>query len=201
MSFRLEDFSPERQAEIRRKLGEQPVQPLQITGGASVKAENLKLVEPKPEGEEDIQRAAIKLLQDHGYLVLQTAHRYQSQACPECGTWLTPCGGYGSTPGVPDLICSRPEWPRGVWLGIEMKTAKGPLSAAQELLKAQGRIVIARSAGVAIWEANATSEDFASSLMAPAYIDPAEVQVARAKVQKEKEAKQLAAARKKRGTR
>lgn len=54
-------------------------------------------------------------------------------------------GGYGATPGVPDLLVSKKTWPRGFWLGVEVKGPVTRLSAQQKELEQSGRIVVVRS--------------------------------------------------------
>lgn len=50
------------------------------------------------------------------------------------------------TPGVPDRFYWHPSWPRGCWLGIELKRPKGGrVSPAQAILEQKGAIYIVRS--------------------------------------------------------
>ena len=114
------------------------------------KPPKLTLVAPHAETEEVIQAAAIRELTKACFVVLQTSVRYHNQKCAGCGAWARPTGGTGTTPGVPDLIVSHELWPIGLWIGIEMKSATGALSPAQRLLRAQGRIFVARSAAEAV---------------------------------------------------
>lgn len=93
-----------------------------------------------------MQSHTIELLTWCGYEVYQTTHRYRLQTCPKCAGRFMPTGGYGSRPGVPDLIVYHPRWPPGaVWIGVEMKGQKTPLSDEQKALAGAGRIIVARS--------------------------------------------------------
>ena len=80
-----------------------------------------------------------------GYTVLHTQHIYRKQTCPGCGKHFRPTGGYGADKAVPDLLVRHPSWPVGVWRGIEVKGTKTALSPEQELLHAQGGIIVCRS--------------------------------------------------------
>jgi hypothetical protein len=100
--------------------------------------------------EEVVQQHIMRALRGDGNLVLSTVNRVKMCKCPNCGHAFRAGGDGGTTPGVPDLLV-RPgarasvQWPRAVWLGMEVKGAKTPLSAAQKELNEQGAIVIARS--------------------------------------------------------
>ena len=203
MTYTIDDLPERYQAQAREKLAAAPQMPLRIVGETAETAqpEPLELKQPDAESEEKIQAAAIAELKRHDFIVLQTTHRYNSQACPACGHWARPTGGYGATPGVPDLLCSREEWPRGVWFGIEKKSATGTLSPAQVLLEAQARIVVTRTAAAALAEADTLSRAFAKYGMPPPYVSAAAVAKARDRVRKALEAKQIAAAKRKRGRR
>jgi hypothetical protein len=100
----------------------------------------------KPQGrpEEEIQAAAIRLLELSGYLVMQTTNRPKSVRC-SCGEMVPPNRHYGATMGVPDLLVTRETWPAGVFLGIELKLSTGSVQPEQALLAALRRIEIARS--------------------------------------------------------
>jgi hypothetical protein len=62
--------------------------------------------------------------------------------------------------GVPDLIVTSDAWPRGCWLGLEIKTDAGKLSPEQKDLEARDRIVVVRS----MEEAEAACRAFCSWL-------------------------------------
>lgn len=95
--------------------------------------------------EESIQAAIIEGLTLMKFTVLQTSHRTKLTECPACSMRFRPGGGYGATPGVPDLLISHPSWPVGCWLGMEVKGPTTAISPAQAALLKQARIVIARS--------------------------------------------------------
>ena len=86
-------------------------------------------------------------LRADGATVLSTVHRYKLQTCPnpKCGAQFWPQGGYGATPGVPDRLARLDHWPRGVWLGLELKGSKTRLSPEQKVLLANGAIYVCRS--------------------------------------------------------
>lgn len=111
----------------------------------------LRLTPPRYDpSEEQVQNAIQQALLACRYRVLSTVHRYRMQPCPECGQTIRPSGGYGSSPGVPDLLVSHDAWGRdssgrALWSGIEVKGPKTPLSPEQEELEAAGRIVVVRS--------------------------------------------------------
>jgi hypothetical protein len=99
-----------------------------------------------PGSEESTQAAIIEELARRGYLVLSTSEHRKREQCAGCGAWRTPGKGRGTTPGVPDLLVSRDEWPPGVWLGLEVKGARTAVSREQKALAARRRIFIVRSA-------------------------------------------------------
>jgi hypothetical protein len=95
--------------------------------------------------EEDNQRDTMAGFCRMGWLVLQTTVRYKMQKCPECHTWHRPEGGYGSTPGVPDLLVRNPAWWPALWFGLEIKGTDTPLSPAQIDLRRDGHIRVSRA--------------------------------------------------------
>ena len=80
-----------------------------------------------------------------GYIVLHTQHQYRMQTCPKCKHRFREQGGYGASPGIPDLLIHHPTWPAGHIFGMEVKGTKTPLSAEQKVLQAQRAIVVCRS--------------------------------------------------------
>jgi len=58
--------------------------------------------------------------------------------------------GYGADRGVPDLLVAPPGAPPSVWLGLEVKSARGRLSPVQKALLDAGRITVVRSVTAAI---------------------------------------------------
>lgn len=94
--------------------------------------------------EQTIQSGAVRGYQAHGYIVLQTNEHRRPARCPSCGHWHIPLGGNGRDSGVPDLLISHLAWPASIWQGIEMKGSHTRLSPAQQLLRAQQRIAVAR---------------------------------------------------------
>lgn len=154
----------------------------------------LKMVPPAGVDEEAVQAVTIRVLERAGFIVLQTSVRYHNQECPACHKWFRPRGGTGTTPGVPDLLVTREDWPPGLWLGIEMKDADGGLTAAQVLLHAQQRVFIARSPQMAVSLAEAATALFLVYDLEPPELDREAIDKARARVQKAKEAAQIRAA-------
>lgn len=96
--------------------------------------------------EEDVQAASIRALRELGLVVLQASVRYRSHSCPKCGERFYDHQDTGQTPGIPDLLVRRPDWPRALWLGSEQKGDRTRLSPAQRDLHAGGHIVVARCA-------------------------------------------------------
>lgn len=80
-----------------------------------------------------------------GWIVLQTTVRYKMQMCPACLKWHRPEGGYGATPGVPDLLVRNPTWWNALWFGLEIKGSETPLSDVQKDLRRDGHIRVSRS--------------------------------------------------------
>jgi hypothetical protein len=107
---------------------------------------------PRQRPEETVQAHAIRVLCGAGYTVHQTSVRVRQITCAReeggCGRKFYPPPGearYGTTPGTPDLLVTRRTWPRGVWLGIEVKAPGGRPTPAQAALLAEGRIAIIHS--------------------------------------------------------
>jgi hypothetical protein len=95
--------------------------------------------------EEDVQATIMEGLELLGYRVLQTTHRVQLASCPTCHQRFRPGGGYGSSPGVPDLIVTRDDWPHFAWCGLEVKRPGGPMRPEQKTFYLAGRIAVADS--------------------------------------------------------
>jgi hypothetical protein len=96
--------------------------------------------------EETVQAAVVADLPSAGFRVLQTSVRVRP--CPNCGE--IDHRGYGATAGVPDTLVARDEWPFPVFVGIEIKGAKTPVSDEQQKLAEAGRIVVVRSMPAAL---------------------------------------------------
>lgn len=102
------------------------------------------VVEVVPESE--IQAGIVQGLRTYGYTVHVTSARPKRVRCEGCGSWFWPAKcGTGATPGTPDLLVRRDNWPRAVWLGVEIKGEATRLSPEQRALSDTGAIVIARS--------------------------------------------------------
>lgn len=98
--------------------------------------------------EEQVQRQIQEALLRCRYRVLSTVHRFKQTTCPNCATRFRPSGAYGADRGVPDLLVSHDAWGGGgwpLWVGVEVKGPKTPLSPEQRELEASGRIVVVRS--------------------------------------------------------
>ena len=100
--------------------------------------------------EESVQKETIKTLRERGYKVLQTSVRYKSVKCPDCGCRFFDHQGTGQTPGIPDLLIQLENDPSILWMGLEMKGAHTKISQAQKDLRAEGRLVIAKTAKAAL---------------------------------------------------
>ena len=100
--------------------------------------------------EGQIQSATIAYLRGHGFIVLQTSVRVRTNT--------------GQTPGIPDLLVSREEWPAGAWIGFEVKAQKGVPTPEQELLLAQGRTFLVRDFETAVTIAKMADKAFKEKL-------------------------------------
>lgn len=96
--------------------------------------------------EEDVQAEIIKELTARGYRVLQASVRYK--CCWNCGERQR--GGTGQTPGIPDLLVTYDGWAKGVFIGLEVKSASGRPTDAQKELLGRGLIFLVRNVGEAL---------------------------------------------------
>ena len=161
-----------RRAEIEAGQRESSWRKQSATGTIKTAADVTKALKDEPNiREEDIQRETKQVLSDLGYVVLETTHRVRRTRCPGCGSEFVPRyrnritgefsdTGYGSTPGVPDLLVIGRDWPPLTILGIEMKGPKTALSEAQKSLAGAKMIVVCRSAADAV----RAVQDFEESL-------------------------------------
>lgn len=95
--------------------------------------------------EEQVQRAAMQAFEWNGFDVLQTSRRRFLTVCPGCSYKFRPSGGDGASKGVPDLLVRHKDWPKAMWLGVEVKGPKTAVSPEQKALSDKGAIVIIRS--------------------------------------------------------
>lgn len=102
------------------------------------------------ETEAGLEAAIVQALTLTGHVVLQTSEHRRGQTCPRCGTWQVLAGGRGTSKGVPDLLVTAGDWPLGVFLGLEVKTARGRVSPEQQDLADRGMIMVVRSVEEAI---------------------------------------------------
>ncbi len=87
--------------------------------------------------EREIENAIHELLNTVGFICLHTsAHtrRINGQHV----------GNLGTDKGVPDLLVTHHLFPQGVWIGLEVKTASGKLTAEQQNLLDMKRIYVVR---------------------------------------------------------
>lgn len=84
----------------------------------------------------EIKAALTKL----GYIVLSTSSVAAGR----------PRRARSTSSGVPDLLISHDKWQEGMWLGLEVKTAKGKPTTEQQELLDRGRIVAVRSVDEAL---------------------------------------------------
>lgn len=94
-------------------------------------------------------------LRSRGYIVLETSEHRKREHCPKCGNSFASHNGRGCDKGIPDLLVTsgprcRHQWPVGVWVGIEVKGHKTPLSPEQEYLLKLGAIYVVRSVDEAV---------------------------------------------------
>jgi hypothetical protein len=82
----------------------------------------------------------------HGYEVLVTSEHRRKIECPKCKAWFTPSTGSGVDKGVPDQLVRDPRrYPPYLWIGVEVKGPKTPISDEQKIFGARLGYVIARS--------------------------------------------------------
>lgn len=92
------------------------------------------------EAEADLQSSVVQQLESQGYTVMVTSERRHGRG-----------GGHGQSKGIPDLIVTRkrswrgPGFPKGFWVGIEMKAAKTRVSREQQALADDGRAFVCRT--------------------------------------------------------
>lgn len=103
-------------------------------------------------------------LRSLGYIVLSTSEHRKAEPCPHCFQWMTPKQGRGCDKGVPDLLVTsgprrKVQYPAGVWIGLEVKGPKTPLSAEQKILKEADCIFVVRSVDEAL-EVVAEAEEY-----------------------------------------
>ena len=96
-----------------------------------------------PEREEQVQAAIIKRLTLAGYTVISTSRIRKGVRC-RCGQWLVPSGGDGVTKGCPDLFVTHVNWPKSMWIAIEVKGSHTPVSDEQRVMIANERYFVAR---------------------------------------------------------
>ena len=94
-----------------------------------------------PTTEKSIQATLKQALETCGYIVGEVAKARSARAA---GSWT------GTTPGLPDLFITHPDWHDAMWLGVELKTPTGKLRPEQAQLCSIGRTVVARSVYEAI---------------------------------------------------
>ena len=115
-------------------------------------------VRPSPASvrEENVQRALIDALASLGYLVEQTTVRVKRVECPECHARFVPVRkvrgpdgklrsvGYGATKGVSDLLVRHPSWPPALYVQVEVKGPRTPVSTEQRDKQTAGHLWICR---------------------------------------------------------
>jgi hypothetical protein len=108
--------------------------------------------------EEEIQSAIVRILAYYNIQCLQTS--YRGVKCSICHKKVY--GGYGASLGVPDLFVRHKVWPKGLWLGMEVKRPGGGWTYITK--NVGGKSVIQRdafgqkiSAQKLLWEAGATA--------------------------------------------
>lgn len=91
--------------------------------------------------EAGLRKVAVTTLRKLGYTVLIIGGGLA--ACTKCGARVQT--GNGSSPGVPDLIVTHPDWPEGCWYAIELKFGNGQLRPAQRKLVQNGFVEVCKS--------------------------------------------------------
>lgn len=106
-----------------------------------------------PLSESQIQEQIKEALKAMGCIVLDTSARGSARV-------MRTARQTGTSKGIPDLLISHASW-APLWLGIEVKDAKGTLKPEQKQLLDLGRIVIARSVEDALEAVRAMRKDAA----------------------------------------
>lgn len=93
--------------------------------------------------EDDLQALVEDYCRVKGWIALSTVHRTKLADCPKCHSRFRPRGGYGASPGVPDLLLRLPHWSQFVFCGVELKKHdKAAVRPAQAVLAASGAVAI-----------------------------------------------------------
>lgn len=92
--------------------------------------------------EAELQRQIVEALEVMRFKVLVTTVKIRSKDPRHHRT--------GQSKGIPDLIVSKEQWIKGIWLGLEVKSENGRVRPEQQELARLGRIVIVRSLDEAI---------------------------------------------------
>ncbi len=86
--------------------------------------------------ESDVEQEVLTILQALGCRILKNTVHIRSKNPKHHRT--------GQTPGVPDISCRKDSWPKGLWLGLELKKPHGGVLSSEqaELLRAGGIYVV-----------------------------------------------------------
>jgi len=109
---------------------------------------------PRPR-ESDLQTQIVRVLSGLGYLCLHVGFYRRQVSCPTCEARFYPGGAQGNSPGVADLLISRPGWPP-VFAALEVKvrgrvkSENTRVRVVQQMLADQGRNIIVHSIAEAI---------------------------------------------------
>jgi hypothetical protein len=102
----------------------------------------LREMQEKAMSESAIQQQVVKELNRLGFLVLVTNAGIRKEAATGLRSRK---GAVFATPGVPDLLVRSVFWPQGQYIAIELKTSKGKLSPAQQIIHEKGGSIVCRS--------------------------------------------------------
>jgi hypothetical protein len=111
---------------------------------ASYSPSEIKQLMSETGSEKTLQQMVVKELERLGWQVLVTNAGIRKEAAAGLKKGK---GAVFATPGIPDLFVRTltRKWPIAAWIGIELKTATGKLSPAQQRLHDGGGSLVCRS--------------------------------------------------------
>lgn len=108
--------------------------------------------------EADLDAEVTQRLELAGYEVLTVGGSRRAVECEKCHHKSYGNHWQGNTPFTPDKQIRNPNWPRGVWLDIELKGSATPVSEGQQALCDREGSYICRS-WEEVWSAVRATED------------------------------------------
>jgi hypothetical protein len=91
------------------------------------------------------QSQVCMMLRACGYTIIEVGKSRGKTRCRSCGTFQYATGWQGNTVGAPDLYVHCKDWPIPIGVGLELKTEKGSVREAQQLIANENMTVICRN--------------------------------------------------------